>query len=219
MEAKMSSDNEQMFDPSTIVFEENSAPPSVVIYGRRETATTALAQRILAANCEAFTTCFCQPCDVTSYLAISPRTRCISSGYDETYATRLALDKWRILNRENEIAVQEPRSVLVLDDCLYDEEQTCMLGLPRRLQMMTIVCLAYPMPLPDRCAIEYACIFHEPSRPHRNVLHAQYGAEFTSAAFDALLDDATQTRCVVFRKQAGVFRYCGSCEETVSYAK
>jgi hypothetical protein len=103
----------------------------------------------------------------------------------------------------------DPRTFVILDDCLYDDKWTrdkLMRGLfmnGRHWKIMLIITMQYPLGIPPalRTNIDYVFILREPTMNLREKIWKNYASMFpTLESFSSVMDQTTENyECMVIR--------------------
>jgi hypothetical protein len=103
----------------------------------------------------------------------------------------------------------DPRTFVILDDCLYDDKWTrdkLMRGLfmnGRHWKIMLIITMQYPLGIPPalRTNIDYVFVLREPTMNLREKIWRNYASMFpTLESFSSVLDQTTENyECMVIR--------------------
>lgn len=106
----------------------------------------------------------------------------------------------------------DPRSFVILDDCLYDDKWTrdklmrLLFMNGRHWKIMLIITMQYPLGIPPtlRTNIDYVFILREPSGSNRKRIYDNYASMFPSfEAFCEVLDNTTENfECMVINNNA-----------------
>lgn len=106
----------------------------------------------------------------------------------------------------------DPRSFVILDDCLYDDKWTrdklmrLLFMNGRHWKIMLIITMQYPLGIPPtlRTNIDYVFILREPSGSNRKRIYENYASMFPSfEAFCEVLDNTTESyECMVINNNA-----------------
>jgi len=124
----------------------------------------------------------------------------------------------------------DPRTFVILDDCLYDSSWTrdTMMKLlfmnGRHWKVMLMVTMQYPLGIPPnlRTNIDYVFVLREPYIKNRRIIHENYAGMFpTFESFAQIMDQCTENyECLVIRNntqsnrlQDQIFWYKGESHE------
>ena len=114
------------------------------------------------------------------------------------------IKKETLAHRQSKI---DPRTFIILDDCLYDDKWTrdklmrCLFMNGRHWKIMLIITMQYPLGIPPvlRSNIDYVFILREPVAANRKRIYENYaGMFYTLNAFNQVMDQCTQNyECLV----------------------
>jgi hypothetical protein len=95
----------------------------------------------------------------------------------------------------------DPRTFVILDDCLYDDKWTrdklmrCFFMNGRHWKIMLVITMQYPLGIPPvlRSNIDYVFILREPVASNRKRIYENYAGMFpTLGAFNQVMDQCTE---------------------------
>lgn len=203
------------FKMSNIVFDNvNTKGPVVVFIGRRDTGKSVLVRDLLYyhQNIPIGTIISGTESGNGFYSSIVPKLF-IHEKYDSSIIDKV-MTRQRSLIRQikkdkemSRVNVEDPRTFVILDDCLYDDRWTrdvlmrelFMNG--RHWKVMLIICMQYPMGLPPnlRTNIDYVFILRENVMSNRKRIYINYASMFpTFESFCSILDSCTENyECLV----------------------
>ena len=208
------------FDMRSISFrpDENKAPV-IVLIGKRDTGKSFLIRDLLYHHQDIpVATCISGPeAGNGFYHKIVPRL-CIHDEYDSQIVGNILLRQKKLLkqvNREIEAYKKssvDPRAVLIMDDCLYDDKW-CRDKLMRFLflngrhwKVMLIITMQYPLGMPPllRTNIDYVFILRENIMSNRRRIWENYASMFpTLESFCLVMDQTTENyECLVINNNA-----------------
>ena len=208
------------FDMKTITFrpDENKGPVIVMI-GRRDTGKSFLVQDLLFHHQ-----------DVPIGTVISGTEA--GNGFYASYVPKLFIHEEyntvlieNILRRQKTVLKQvnkememyrrstiDPRTFVILDDCLYDQSWTRdkMMRLlfmnGRHWKVMLIITMQYPLGIPPnlRTNIDYVFILREPYMTNRKRIWVNYASMFpTFESFNSVMDQTTENyECLVINNNS-----------------
>jgi hypothetical protein len=208
------------FDMKTITFrpDENKGPVIVMI-GRRDTGKSFLVQDLLFHHQ-----------DVPIGTVISGTEA--GNGFYASYVPKLFIHEEyntvlieNILRRQKTVLKQvnkememyrrstiDPRTFVILDDCLYDQSWTRdkMMRLlfmnGRHWKVMLIITMQYPLGIPPnlRTNIDYVFILREPYMTNRKRIWENYASMFpTFESFNSVMDQTTENyECLVINNNS-----------------
>ena len=203
------------FDMRTITFRPNEAKgPTIVLIGRRDTGKTFLVRDLLYHHQ-----------DIPIGTVISG-TEAGNGFYAEHVPKLFIHDEYNTILIENVIRRQkialkqmktefemykkttmDPRTFVILDDCLYDQSWTrdkimrMLFMNGRHWKVMLIITMQYPLGIPPnlRTNIDYVFILREPYMTNRKRIWENYASMFPSLeSFCSILDQCTENfECLV----------------------
>lgn len=208
------------FDMTQIRFhpEENKGPV-IVLIGRRDTGKSYLVQDLLYFHRDVPMGTIISGTEAGNgfYKPIMPKIL-IHHDYESSIVEGVLRRQKEVMKQVNRDKVQygrstlDPRTFLVLDDCLYDDKWTrdplmrlvFMNG--RHWKVMMLITMQYPMGIPPvlRTNIDYVFILREPVHTNRERIWKNYASMFpTLDAFCMIMDQTTNNyECLVIDNNA-----------------
>lgn len=208
------------FDMRTITFRPNeSKGPVIVLIGRRDTGKTFLVKDLLY---------FHQDIPIGTVIS---GTEAGNGFYSELVPKLFIHDEYssalieNVLRRQKTVLKQmkkeieeykrttiDPRTFVILDDCLYDNSWSrdklmrLLFMNGRHWKVMLIITMQYPLGIPPtlRTNIDYVFILREPYLTNRKRIWENYASMFpTLESFSSVMDQTTENfECLVINNNA-----------------
>lgn len=193
--------------------------PVIVLIGRRDTGKSFLIQDLLYFHRDVPMGTIISGTEAGNgfYKPIMPKIL-IHHEYDSSIIEGVLRRQKEVMKQVNRDKAQygrstlDPRTFLVLDDCLYDDKWTrdtlirlvFMNG--RHWKVMMLITMQYPMGIPPvlRTNIDYVFILREPVHTNRERIWKNYASMFpTLEAFCMIMDQTTENyECLVLDNNA-----------------
>jgi len=205
------------FDMRSIKFKasESGSGPVIVLIGRRDTGKSFLVRDLLYHHQDIPVGTVISGTEAGNgfYGKIVPRLFIhdeYSSGIIENVMKRQKLVlkelKKQPAARLSSAAI-DPRSFVIMDDCLYDDKWTrdklmrMLFMNGRHWKIMLVITMQYPLGVPPnlRTNIDYVFILREPVRANKKRIYENYAGMFpTFASFEQVMDQCTENyECLV----------------------
>ena len=208
------------FDMRSIVFDPNeNKGPVIVLIGRRDTGKSYLVRDLLYHHQDVPVGMVISGTEAGNgfYAAHVPKLF-IHEEYNTVLIEKILRRQKAVLkqvNKEKEMykrSTTDPRTFVILDDCLYDQSWTRdkMMRLlfmnGRHWKVMLIITMQYPLGIPPnlRTNIDYVFILREPYLTNRKRIWENYASMFpTLELFSSVMDQTTENyECLVINNNS-----------------